>query len=223
MNQPSLYTLPKAPHLMIACVEAGPVATNGYLLADTIKKTGIIIDAPYESLSVFNAIAEHLQISLAELWLTHSHWDHTADAEHCAARNMNILIHPADEYRLQDPMNHTVWPLPFTMAPVQPTRYIQEGDIVSVGDWQLTVIHTPGHTEGGVCFICHEHDCAFVGDTLFQGSIGRTDLPGGNAEELLQSIQSKLLVLPYEMVIFPGHGAISTIGEERENNPFLIG
>lgn len=134
---------------------------------------------------------------------------------------MDILVHPLDAYRLLDQASHTVWPLPFTLKNVQYTRTIEQGDILTCGDWQCEVLHTPGHTEGGICFVDHQHSCIFAGDTLFSGSIGRTDLPGGDMQTLISSIRNVLLVLPQELVVFPGHGPLTTIADEQESNPFL--
>lgn len=115
-------------------------------------------------------------------------------------------------------MEHTLWPLPFTIYPVSPVEKLIENEILHCGEWGFNVIHTPGHTEGSVCFISEKYNCAIVGDTLFADSIGRTDLPGGNTNQLIHSIKSKLLVLSPETVIFPGHGEISTIGHEQRYN-----
>jgi len=215
------YSLPDAEHLQVLALESGPVATNGYMLLDMSKGCAIVIDAPHESIHVFSTFAAEKGVNIEALWLTHSHWDHTADAELCAEKHWEILVHPLDAYRLLDQQAHTVWPLPFKLENVNPTGMINHGDILSCGDWTCQVIHTPGHTEGGVCFVDHEHSCAFVGDTLFAGSIGRTDLPGGDTETLLSSIAQYLLPLPEETVVFPGHGPLTTIGEEQLNNPFL--
>jgi glyoxylase-like metal-dependent hydrolase (beta-lactamase superfamily II) len=223
MKQPSVYSLPQAPHLIIACVEAGPVATNGYIVADTNAGQAIIIDAPHQSYPVYRIIMEHLKVQPTALWLTHSHWDHTADAAQIAADGLEIWIHEADLHRLTDPMSHTIWPLPFHIEPVQTNLFLQDKQQLHCGDWTFTVLHTPGHTQGGVCFICQEYDCAFVGDTIFAGSIGRTDLPGGDMNQLIESIHQQLMNLNEDTVIFPGHGELSTIGQEKEDNPFLNG
>lgn len=215
------YVLPDEQHLRILAIEAGPVATNGYMLMDMNMHSAIIIDAPYQSVNAFCSFAEENGLHITGLWLTHSHWDHTADAEICAEKGWDILIHPDDEYRLLDQSAHTVWPLPFTLGNIIPTGRINHGDILTCGDWNCTVLHTPGHTEGGVCFVDSMHSCAFVGDTLFSGSIGRTDLPGGNTDTLLASIAEQLMKLSDDITVFPGHGPLTTIGEERQNNPFL--
>ncbi len=221
MEQMNLYSIPNAEHLQILCIEAGPVATNGYMLMDMDSKSAVIIDAPHQSVRLFEAYAEEKELKISALWLTHTHWDHTADAELCAEKGMDILVHPLDAYRLLDQSAHTVWPLPFTLGNVQYTGIIEQGDFLTCGAWKCEVIHTPGHTEGGVCFVDRLHSCIFAGDTLFAGSIGRTDLPGGDMNSLLDSIKNSLLELPEDMIVFPGHGPLTTIGDEKESNPFL--
>ena len=216
--QQSVFSVPEAPHLKIIGFEAGPVATNGYIIADIQSHEAIIIDAPYNSADIFEAILQHYSLYASALWLTHSHWDHTADASILQNKGLEVFCHNDDIYRLIDPMEHTLWPLPFTIYPVSPVEKLIENEILHCGEWGFNVIHTPGHTEGSVCFISEKYNCAIVGDTLFADSIGRTDLPGGNTNQLIHSIKSKLLVLSPETVIFPGHGEISTIGHEQRYN-----
>ncbi|MBI3257885.1 MAG: MBL fold metallo-hydrolase [Ignavibacteriae bacterium] len=162
--------------------------------------------------------------TIAAIYLTHSHWDHIADARELKHEtNAPLFIHPDDEYRLEEPMSHTIWQLPFTIESVTADYYLHHGDQIRCGEWNFSVCHTPGHTEGGVCFIDKLHSVAIVGDSLFAGSVGRTDLPGGNTDVLIESIANHLLTLPDNIVFFAGHGEISTIGDERMFNPFLLG
>jgi glyoxylase-like metal-dependent hydrolase (beta-lactamase superfamily II) len=119
-------------------------------------------------------------------------------------------------------MAHTKWPLPFVIDPVHDAVAIGN-DVTSLtvsSGLLLDVLHTPGHTEGGICFIDKSNLRAFVGDTLFNGSVGRTDLPGGDMDKLVHSIRTQLFPLPDEMVAWPGHGPETTIGHERRTNPF---
>ncbi len=218
------YTLPSAPHLSLYAIEAGIAATWGYLCCDTQAKTAVVIDVPQGSTDFFLDKAIELGVRIQAIWLTHSHWDHTADAAALTkATSAPIIIHKADEYRLAEPNKHTVWQLPFAIEGVEAGGYFEHGNWVECGDWRFEVRHTPGHTEGGVCFICHEYSLAIVGDTLFSGSVGRTDLPGGDTETLLASIGRELLTLPDRMLFFAGHGECSTIGEERISNPYVVG
>ncbi len=206
--------------MLIQPFESGPFATNAYILADEIAKVGVIIDAPP---GCSDAIAEWVWVQglkIERILLTHTHWDHTADAE--ALRRLfkaAVLVHQADEYRLLDQMSGPLRP-PFHIASLKADGYLDDETTIPVGSLSLQVLCTPGHTEGGVCFYEEEQGVMFTGDTLFAGSIGRTDLPGGSWEVLMQSL--KLLVeLPDEVDVYPGHGPETTIGREKMYNPFL--
>ncbi len=203
--------------------ESGPVATVAYLVIDDTSPGAVIIDAPLNSSTAIIAAAEKAGVEPAALILTHTHWDHTGDAAKLKARypDMLIYVHPADEYRLEAPMEHTVWKLPFIIEPIAADRHLHHGDRFELGDIHFDVIHTPGHTEGGICLYDAVHGLLFVGDTLFAGSVGRTDLPGGDWETLARSIHDRLLDLPDNVNVYPGHGPPTTIGAERESNPFV--
>lgn len=203
-------------------LSAGPVATNVYLLVHKATQTAICIDAPADSHEwVRNQLAKH-GCTLEHLLLTHTHWDHTADAAPIVRETLaKVSVHPDDLYRLVDPMAHTIWPLPFDIEPVQADHLLADREILSMKGATFEVLHTPGHTEGGVCFVDHANRRAFVGDTLFAGSIGRADLPGGDMELLLKTIRERLLTLPDDYEVWPGHGPATTIGDERASNPYV--
>lgn len=211
--------------LNIHSFEAGPVATYAYLVVDTETKDAVIIDAPLESAEAIVRAAEAEGVVPAALILTHTHWDHTGDAAALKERypEMLVYVHPNDEYRMLAPMQHTIWKLPFTIAPATPDRYVHDGDLVGHGTLRFQAIHTPGHTEGGICLYDARNGLLFAGDTLFAGSVGRTDLPGGDWDTLARSIHDRLLVLPDDVRVYPGHGPATTIGEERASNPFVGG
>jgi hydroxyacylglutathione hydrolase len=211
--------------LKIHAFEAGPVATYGYLVVDSETGDAVIVDAPLDSAEKIAQAAHDAGAVPGALILTHTHWDHTGDAAELKRRFPELLIyvHPNDEYRLIEPMKHTVWKLPFEVEGVHPDRYLSDGDTVGSGAIRFTVIHTPGHTEGGICLYDEAHKLLFAGDTLFAGSVGRTDLPGGAWETLTQSITDRLLGLPDDVRVYPGHGPTTTIGEERMSNPFVGG
>lgn len=217
---------------MIFSFACGPVATNCYLSVDRENRTAFVIDAPQGCLQhiLKNLDAEH--VSITDILLTHTHWDHIAD---CAplrrATSATVWVHPHDAYRLIDPMRHTVWPLPFGIEPVTDFRLL-EFDATSephihVGNPEdgiqstLRALFTPGHTEGGVCYVDDKERCVFVGDTLFLGSVGRTDLPGGDMSVLIESIRNELFALPRDYVVYPGHGPMTSIARERASNPFV--
>lgn len=205
-------------------IEAGPVATIGYLVYDRESRQGLIIDTPPDSAGEFIKYIDTLGVEVKYIVLTHTHWDHTADCgtikEHTKAP---VLVHKADEYRLLDPMNHTVFFLPFSLEPLTPDKYLNEGDVLKCGCLEFEIIHTPGHTEGCICLVEHNEKTVFSGDTLFQASIGRTDLPGGDSWQIIDSINNKLMRLPDDYIVYAGHGDKTDIGSERRTNPFLNG
>lgn len=211
--------------LKIHAFEAGPVATYGYLVVSEETNDGAIIDAPLDSADAIAEAAANAGVTPGALILTHTHWDHTGDAAELKRRfpEMLIYVHQNDEYRLIEPMKHTVWNLPFTIEGIHADRYLHHGDTITVGGICFQVIHTPGHTEGGICLYDATHKTLFAGDTLFAGSVGRTDLPGGAWETLVASINDRLLTLPDDTRVYPGHGPATTIGEERQSNPFVGG
>ena len=209
--------------LKIFPIESGPVATYGYMVSDSATGVAAVIDVPIGSADFFIEAAARENVHITTILLTHSHWDHTGDAAKLQrATKAHIAVHPDDEYRMIEPNAYTGFPLPFTLEACKADQYVRAGDTVTLGAWTFEVRHTPGHTEGGICFIDHARKLAFVGDTLFAGSIGRTDLPGGDTATLLNAIRTQLFTLDDDFVILPGHGNRTSIGTERRTNPFLV-
>ena len=182
-----------------------------------------LIDAGGDIEQLLLAVAEE-GVTLEKLLLTHGHLDHVGGA-HTLAEQLNIPIigpHQADRFwfeRLADQANmfgfaHT--------EPFMPHRWLIEGEQITVGDELFDVLHCPGHTPGHIVFYNAASQTAFVGDVLFQNSVGRSDFPMGNHTDLIHSIKEKLLPLGDEVRFIPGHGPSSTFGEERRNNPYLI-
>lgn len=208
--------------ITVQAFECGPVATMAYLVCNPALGEAFIIDAPPDSAALLLGAAADAHCKVTHVLLTHTHWDHTTDAAELVRQtDAEVWVHALDAYRVIDPMRHTIWPLPFTIEPVVPSRYLEHRDRLKIAGIELEVIHTPGHTEGGVCFVDAAHRRIFVGDTLFYGSVGRTDLPGGDMQILTTSIRERLFVLPENYSVYPGHGPITTIGEERKANPFV--
>ena len=208
--------------ISVHLLECGPVATNAYVVVNPAIHQAFVVDTPPDSCAEILKVVNAKGCRLTDVLLTHTHWDHTADyAEIVKQTNAKVSVHAEDAYRLLDPMRHTVWQLPFTIPAVVPDVLLENDDRITASGVALVVRHTPGHTEGGVCFIDEVNKRVFVGDTLFSGSIGRTDLPGGNMEKLLFSIVNELLVLDDAITVLPGHGQTTTIGHERLTNPFL--
>ena len=197
----------------------GGFAENCYLVADPGSGDAAIVD-PGEEAALFLARLRHERWNLKAVWLTHAHVDHVAGVAALRAElEAPVYLHPADR-ALYDgvPGQAAMFGLD-TAAPPAPDRAFAEGDDVSVGACTFRVIHTPGHTPGGVTLV--GHGMAFVGDTLFAGSIGRTDLPGGDLRALIEAVHLKLFVLPDETVVYSGHGPATTIGAEKKTNPFV--
>jgi glyoxylase-like metal-dependent hydrolase (beta-lactamase superfamily II) len=212
-----------ASSLKIFPIESGPVATFGYMISDADSGLAAVIDVPLGSADFFLENAKQENVRIAHIVLTHSHWDHTGDvAALQRATQAPVAVHPDDEYRLGEPNKFTSVSLPFTLEPCKADSYLRGGDVFRLGAWELEVRHTPGHTEGGICLIDHARNLAFVGDTLFAGSIGRTDLPGGDTATLLHAIRTQLFTLHDDTIVLPGHGERTRIGVEKRTNPFLV-
>jgi glyoxylase-like metal-dependent hydrolase (beta-lactamase superfamily II) len=197
----------------------GPLQSNSYLVVDERSRQAAVIDPGMESESVLEAV-RHEGLRVESLIITHGHFDHVfSSAAFKAETGAQVIMHPDDVPLLLE-MPETARFFGFKAPPPpQPDRLVREGDVIKVGDLALRVLETPGHTPGGIS-LCLDN-AVFVGDTLFAGSVGRTDLRGGSLDALLRSIRTRLLTLPDWTVVYPGHGAATSIGAERRDNPFL--
>ncbi len=197
----------------------GPFQENCYLVWDDVSKQAIFIDPGAEPDRLVEA-ALSLGLKVVGIFNTHGHIDHAGGVVEIQKRfEVPFAMHPDDALLLDSmPEQAALFGLPRMEIPTVDRR-LSDGDAVEVGEHRGKVIHTPGHSPGGVCFAFD--DFVVVGDTLFAGSIGRTDLPGGSYETLIDSIKSKLLVLGPDLAALPGHGPATTIGLEKERNPFL--
>jgi glyoxylase-like metal-dependent hydrolase (beta-lactamase superfamily II) len=190
----------------------GPLATNVVVLADPASREAIAIDTAIPSLAVVTGSLREHDWTLKLIVSTHGHWDHIGDnaavAEHTGAQ---IAVHPLDRGRLERPE-----PLfaPFEIPPSVPAVELAEGGRIRFGGIELTVLHTPGHTEGSVCLLGVDDGLLLSGDTLFAGGWGRVDLPGGSADEMAASL-ARLADLEDRIRVIPGHGPATTIGRER--------
>jgi hydroxyacylglutathione hydrolase len=198
-------------------MELGSYAANCYIVGDEETKEGMIIDPGAEpSLILRNVKTMALDIKI--IVLTHSHIDHIgALAEIKKATGAEIIIHVDEAPSLKTQPFGIMLPKPTS----KPDKLVKEGDIISVGKLNFSVIHTPGHTQGGMCLFTK--GVVFTGDTLFNFSVGRADFPGSDFDQEIKSIWQKLMVLPDETVVCPGHGPDTTIGFEKRANPFLHG
>jgi len=224
MSHIAHFTFPPVEILSLAL---GPLQTNCYLVFHPQHKNALIID-PADSPGLILSTLKERDLSPAAALLTHGHCDHIGAAAALAARQIPISIHPADASMLADLEASGALFFGLQQESCKPTRLLNEGDMIDFWEhaFALRVIHTPGHSPGSICllFIPSEAEgaegCAFVGDVLFAGGVGRTDLPGGNDEAMTASLQ-RLLELPDTTRICPGHGPPTTIGQERRQNPFL--
>ncbi len=204
--------------------EAGPVLTNAYLVYDPESKDAVVIDAPFDSADFFYEKINELGLNLRAIFLTHSHWDHTAEAPRLKSMtNAPVFIHREDEYRLLDPNSHSLIPMPEPLEKLKADKYMEDGEKLEFGTICFDVLHCPGHTEGGVCLVDHSNQMIYAGDVLFRNSVGRTDQPGGKSKVLGKTLKEKLMQLPDDYTVYCGHGPETTIGYERKTNPFING
>ncbi|MCU0661240.1 MAG: MBL fold metallo-hydrolase [Myxococcota bacterium] len=197
----------------------GPFQENCYIAWDEGTRKGVLID-PGDEPQVILAAAQKLGVTIEAIYNTHAHIDHAgAVATIQSQLKVPFALHEEDEPLLDGlSVQARLFGLPPIKTP-KADRRLRHGDTVKIGDIEGTVIHTPGHTPGGICFLFDK--LVFVGDTLFAGSIGRTDLPGGSHEKLLAGIKRELLSLPDDTVVLCGHGPATTIGLEKKHNPFV--
>lgn len=206
--------------MKLKALELGPFLSNCYILGCETTGEGLIIDAGAEAGQILKAV-EELELEIKLIVATHGHIDHVgAVKEVKEATGAQFAIHKDDVETLSQ--GGSFLSMLFRVSappPPQPDILLQGGDSIKVGELSFLVLHTPGHSPGGICLL--GHGVVFTGDTLFCQSIGRFDLPGASGFQLLNSIHTKLMVLPDHTVVYPGHGPQTTIGDERRWNPFL--
>ena len=210
--------------MIVKMFTVGLLDTNCYVVE--CEKTGeaVIIDPGFGSTKSEHILSEVSRIGFEIRYLvnTHGHVDHTSGNRLVKEKTgAPILIHRDDEDMLTDPQMNLSREFGIVITPPPADQLLQEGDIIKVGRLNLKVIHTPGHTRGSISIL--GEDVVFTGDTLFAGSIGRTDFPGSSFEMIMQSIRDRLMRLPDHVRVYPGHGPPSIIGEERRDNLFLRG
>jgi glyoxylase-like metal-dependent hydrolase (beta-lactamase superfamily II) len=199
----------------------GQFSENTYLVIDEATRACAIIDPGEESGLILDKLSE-AGVTPVGIWITHAHVDHVLGVARLKdATGVPVYLHPADR-PLYDrvPQQAIVFGMQAEPLPA-PDRELAHGDVLAVGDLAFRVRHAPGHSPGSVVF--EGHGAAFGGDVLFQGSIGRTDLPGGDFDTLRNSIERELLTLPDSTIVYSGHGPETTVGHERRINPFLSG
>ena len=205
--------------MIIEKLEVGPIMANCFILGCEETKEAVVIDPGDDADRILMALAK-LELKVKYLINTHGHFDHVGANKRMKEVTQAILaIHPEDAHMLQElGQSAAMFGLSAENSP-EPDQLLNDGDTVSFGKITLKVIHTPGHSRGGICL--HTEGHLFAGDTLFAGSIGRTDLPGGNYDTLIASIKDKLLSLDGDTVVYTGHGPETSIAREKQSNPFL--
>jgi len=201
----------------------GPLACNCSVIGDETTREAMIID-PGDEVDEIMAIVRRHGLTVKQIVVTHGHIDHVGGAMKLKRlTGAPILLNQNDYDLLKTADQVAAW---LGMAPpgkIDIDQDLSAGDVVGVGNLKAAVMHTPGHTEGSVCLHFAPQQKLIAGDTLFAGSIGRTDLPGGNFKKIMHSLKGPVMSLPDETVVVPGHGPLTTIGEERETNPFILG
>ncbi|MGD9210225.1 MAG: MBL fold metallo-hydrolase [Desulfobacteraceae bacterium] len=204
--------------MIIEQLALGPIQANCYIIGCPKTQETAVIDPGDEGDKILMLLAKN-SLKVTKIINTHGHFDHVGANRYIKeATGADLLIHRKDASMLsQLSTAAAAWGMRAENSPA-PDKELEDGDTISFGEITLNVIHTPGHTHGGISL--YGENCVFVGDTLFAGSIGRTDLPGGDYETIISSIQQKLFTLPEETKVYPGHMGTTTIGMEKRNNPF---
>ena len=204
--------------MIIKKLVVGPFASNCYIIVSESNKEGMIIDPGAEAEVILSKVKD-LGLDIKSIVLTHGHIDHIgALKEVKEATGAEVAIHTDDAQALQENSVNTPLGLSYP-TPLPADRLLKDGDSMDIGDLHFLVLHTPGHSPGCICLL--GEGVMFSGDTLFNYGIGRADLSGSNYSQLMNSIHTKLMVLPDNITVYPGHGPDTTIGTERRGNPFL--
>lgn len=212
--------------MKIKQIPNNPFQENTYVVWDETTMEAAIVDCgalfPQEEERI-DAFVNDNQLKIKYILNTHLHLDHCFGNAWAAERYGVLPMAHRDDETLLARMGEQarMFGLPFEVRTEKLGGYLEDGDVLKLGDNEIRVIHTPGHSRGGLCFYIPAAGWLVSGDSLFEGSIGRTDLEGGSYATLIKSITERLLILPDETVVYPGHGAYTTIGEEKKSNPFL--
>jgi hydroxyacylglutathione hydrolase len=203
-------------------IPVGPLQCNCSIIGDETTHEAMVID-PGDDIEDIQALIKKHDLQVKQIVITHAHIDHVGGAMKLrAATGAPILLNQNDYALLKMLDVQASWIGMPTPGKVEIDRSVTTGETVAAGSHTASILHTPGHTEGSICLYFPTEQKLIAGDTLFAGSIGRTDLPGGSTQKIMRSLHDTVLALPDETVVVPGHGPLTSIGEERESNPFLV-
>lgn len=209
--------------LEIRSFELPPIGTQCYLVLNHALRSLAVFDAPLQARETVARVLRETGYAPAGLYLTHGHWDHTLDAPALRSEGFQAFAHDRDRRLFEEPHLMAGFALPDTaLVPLTVDRWLAHGDHLEVCGSPVEVRHVPGHSAGSILFWFKDKDWAVAGDAVFQGSIGRTDLPGGSFEQLEASIREQIYTLPDAVTLYPGHGPPTTVGHEALHNPFVV-
>ena len=199
----------------------GIAGTNSFLIGDEATRQAVLFDAPDHTVAPLLEEAKRRNYDLIGLWLTHGHFDHVADHAEVtkAFPSARILLHPLDVPKLRIPRS-AMFPLPFVIPPREPDDVVEDGQRLTLGSLKVDVIHTPGHAPGHVMYHFPDQKVLVGGDLIICGAVGRTDLPDSDERQLIDSIR-KVMRLPDDTQLLPGHCSPSTLADERQSNPYV--
>ena len=199
----------------------GPLHCNCSILGDETSREAIVVDPGDDISRILALLAQH-HLTVKQILVTHAHIDHIAGAQRLKRVTGAPILYNENDLPLVEMMGtQASWLGILTPEVPPPDDTLDDGKRIAIIGLTGSILHTPGHTQGSVCLYLPDQSLLLAGDTLFNGSVGRTDLPGGNTRQLIASIHNRLLTLPDEVTVIPGHGAKTSIGAERDSNPFL--
>jgi len=216
--------LPNIQVMQIRAFELPPIGTNAFLLSDDSLNEAILIDTPQTAWETIQPILEDEDLNLTAVFLTHGHFDHTLGGEAFNEMDIPLYGHKDDAPMFADVGAQLArFGMQNVSCKLSINHWLEQGQTIELLGQSCEIRHVPGHCPGNILFYFPKEKKAFVGDALFSGSIGRTDLPGGNHEQLLDSIREQIYTLPADTEIFPGHGPSTTVAQEMQSNPFVRG
>ncbi len=205
--------------MLLETLVVGPLQVNCFIIACEVTRLALVVDPGDDAERVLAALAAQ-KLKVVSVVNTHGHFDHVGGNRRLVeATGAELLLHEADLPILRRARDHAAGYGLVSAGSSEPTRFLQDGELLAIGELKIQVITTPGHSPGGIALYAEGH--LFAGDTLFADSVGRTDLPGSNHADLVKSIRTKLFTLPDATVVHPGHGPDTTIGHEKRHNPFV--